>query len=550
MRRWNGWGDEDTSLDLSPRAAWLLEELLGPGTPPRDATLDDVLRGIPAGRLPGRPGIVLDAETRLRHARGQSLPDWVALRSGHPGPVPDGVALPADADDVRRLIGFAATAGAVVVPYGGGTGVVGGLGPFDPTIPTLLVSLERMSGLRSLDRESGLATVGAGSTGPAVEGALAAQGLTLGHFPQSWELSTVGGWVATRSAGQQSIGYGRIEALFAGGRLVAPAGTLDLPPHPASAAGPDLRQLVLGSEGRLGILTDVTLRASPRPELEVALGAFLPGFETGMAVARELARAHLPLSMIRLSTPSETRTTLAMAADRSPVRLLERYLGARGLGSERCLLLVVLTGRRRSVEAGHREVRSIVRARGGIGAPSALGRRWLAERFRAPYLRNTLWEAGYAVDTIETATDWARLPALARSVAATLRGGLADEGERVHAFSHLSHVYPTGSSLYTTFIFRVAPDPELTLGRWSRLKAAVSRAIVEGGGTISHQHGVGADHAAYLASEKGALGMAALAAVAERFDPDGRMNPGRLLVDEHAARGPRRAAAGDRSTGP
>ncbi len=548
MRRWNGWGDEDTTLDLSPRAAWLLEELLGPGTPPRDASIDDALGGIPPGRLPARPGILADPETRLRHARGQSLPDWVALRSGHPGTVPDGVALPADADAVGRLIALAGSVGASVVPYGGGTGVVGGLGPFDPAIPTLLVSLERLSGLRSLDHESGLATFGAGSTGPTVEGALAAQGLTLGHYPQSWELSTVGGWVATRSAGQQSIGYGRIDSLFAGGRLVAPAGMLELPPHPASAAGPDLRQLVLGSEGRLGILTDVTLRAVPRPELEVVLGAFLPGVDAGIAASQELARAHLPISMIRFSTPAETRTTLAMAADRTSVRLLERYLGARGLGSGRCLLLVVLTGRRRVVEAGRREVRSIVRSHRGMGAPGALGRRWMTERFRAPYLRNTLWEAGYAVDTVETATDWARLPALARAVAATLRGGLADEGERVHAFSHLSHVYPTGSSLYSTFIFRVAPDPELTLGRWSRLKAAVSRAIVEGGGTISHQHGVGADHAPYLAAEKGALGLAALRAVADRFDPDGRMNPGRLLTNEPPTAAQRTIGAGDGST--
>lgn len=532
MRRWNGWGDDDTTLDLSPRAAWLLEELLGPGTPPTDATLDDVVRAIPEGRLPGHPDVDADPETRLRRARGQSLPDWVALRSGRPGPVADGVAFPTDAVAVRRLLDYAGAVGASVVPYGGGTGVVGGLGPFDPEVATLQVSLERMAGLRGLDRVSGLATFGAGSTGPVVEGALATEGLTLGHFPQSWELSTVGGWVATRSTGQQAIGYGRIEALFAGGRLEAPAGSLELPPHPASAAGPDLRQLVLGSEGRLGILTDVILRVVPRPEVDVAMAAFLPDVEAGIAAATDLARARLPVSMVRLSTPAETRTTLAMASDRTAVRLLDRYLALRRLGPERCLLLVIVTGRRRLLRSARGEVGSIVRQHRGIGAPGSLGRRWLAERFRSPYLRNTLWEAGYAVDTVETATDWAGLPELARSVVSALRGGLADEGERVHAFSHLSHVYPTGSSLYTTFIFRIAPDPDQTLARWRRLKEAASRAIVAGGATISHQHGVGADHAPWLAAEKGTLGMTALQAVAARFDPDGRMNPGRLLLTE------------------
>jgi alkyldihydroxyacetonephosphate synthase len=529
MRRWNGWGDEDTTLDLPPRAAQLLEELLGPGTSPTDATLADVVRSIPDGRLPGHPDLDTDPETRLRRARGQSLPDWVALRSGRPGPVADGIAFPADPAAVRRLLAYAGAVGASVVPYGGGTGVVGGLGPFDPDVPTLQVSLERMAGLRKLDRISGLASFGAGSTGPVVEGALAAEGLTLGHFPQSWELSTVGGWVATRSTGQQSIGYGRIEALFAGGHLEAPGGSLDLPPHPASAAGPDLRQLVLGSEGRLGILTDVTLRAVPRPELEVALAAFLPDMEAGIAAAMDLARARLPVSMVRLATPAETRTTLAMATDRTAVRLLDRYLALRRRGPDGCLLLVILTGRGRLVRSAKGEVGSIVRQHRGIGAPGALGRRWIAERFRSPYLRNSLWETGYAVDTVETATDWAGLPGLARSVASALRGGLADEDERVHAFSHLSHVYPTGSSLYTTFVFRIAPDPDQTLVRWRRLKEAASRAIVAGGATISHQHGVGADHAPWLAAEKGTLGMTALEAVAGRFDPDGRMNPGRLL---------------------
>jgi alkyldihydroxyacetonephosphate synthase len=204
------------------------------------------------------------------------------------------------------------------------------------------------------------------------------------------------------------------------------------------------------------------------------------------------------------------------------VRLLDTYLSARGLGGYGgCLLVVIVTGRRRAVELAAREVGSIVAEHGGHRPPGGLGRRWLAERFRTPYLRNTLWDAGYAVDTLETA--------LAAGVAKALRTGLLDAGERVHAFSHLSHVYPSGSSLYTTFVFRRAEDPDETLERWRRLKSAASEAIVSGGGTISHQHGVGTDHRPYLAAEKGELGLAALVDVARRFDPDGRMHPGTLL---------------------
>ena len=235
--------------------------------------------------------------------------------------------------------------------------------------------------------------------------------------------------------------------------------------------------------------------------------------------------------MVRLSTPTETRTTLAMSGHPRLVRLLDGYLAARGHGGYHgCLLIVAITGRRRLVDAAAREVRATVGDHGGVVAPGGLGRRWLAERFRAPYLRNGLWDAGYAVDTLETAAPWSTIPPLATAIAKALRTGLLDDGERVHAFSHLSHVYPTGSSLYTTYVFRRAADPDATLARWRRLKAAASEAVVALGGTISHQHGVGTDHAPYLAAEKGVLGLAAIADVARRLDPDGRMNPGKLLI--------------------
>ncbi|HYM84194.1 MAG TPA: FAD-binding oxidoreductase [Candidatus Dormibacteraeota bacterium] len=527
MRRWNGWGDPRVTMAVPSSAATLLARLLGPGDRPTDATLADVVGAVPPSRLPSHRLVEQDPEVRVRHARGQSLPDWIALRSGRLVAIPDGVAFPSTASDVRELLRFARATGADVVPYGGGSSVGGGVDP-RPGAETLTVSLARMSRLERFDAASGLATFGAGAAGPTVEASLGELGWTLGHYPQSWEGSTVGGWVATRSSGQQSLGFGRIEQLFAGGHLEAPAGPLDLPPHPASAAGPDLRQLVLGSEGRLGILTDVVVRATPRPELDVVLARFLPTWDVAVEAARDLSRARLPISMLRLSTPAETATTLAMAARRGGVRLVERYLSLRGLGRGRCLLLVGLTGRRLSVASAAVEMSMVLGGRGAVAVPG-LGRSWKAERFRTPYLRESLWAMGYAVDTLETAAPWSAVEPIARGVATALRGGLAADGERVHAFSHLSHVYPTGSSLYTTYVFRLADDPDATLERWRRLKTAASDAIAAAGGTISQQHGIGTDHRRWLPAEKGELGMAALEAVARRFDPEGIMNPGKLL---------------------
>ncbi len=531
MRRWNGWADEGVEIELPPTAALLLDRRVGPASPPRDADLAGVAANVAASRLAVHPLLSTDAVDRIRHATGQSLPDWVAMRSGRYRAVPDAVGRPTTSEEVRELLGFGAANGATVIPYGGGTSVVGGVSPVDPARPALTVSLEGLAALHRLDDRSGLATFGAGTTGPALEAALAPHGLTLGHSPQSFHRSTVGGWVVTRSAGHQSIGVGRIEALFAGGRLEAPSGTLELPPHPASAAGPDLRQLVLGSEGRFGILTEVTVRAVPAPEADVARSWFVADWGRGLETARALARASLPLSMVRLSSPAETATLLALAG-RSPLTgAAGAYFRARGIGPEPALLIVAARGRRRVVRATLAEAGSIASRVGGVGTIADVGGRWVRNRFRSAGLRDTLWSRGYAVDTLETAVDWATLPALASSVEAALAGALAADGERVHVFSHLSHVYPSGSSLYTTFVLRLAPDPDQTLARWRRLKDAASRAIVDHGATISHQHGVGRDHAQYLVHEKGRLGMDMIEAVRSRLDPARVMNRGVLLAE-------------------
>lgn len=534
MRRWNGWGDDTIQYPLSARALAFLRESVGTATTPRDVTLADVLATIPASRLPRLEGselIRVNEEDRLRHARGQSLPDWVALRSGRIPAFPDGVSYPAAREDVARLLAYAEKADVRVIPYGGGTSVVGHINPQPGDRPVLTINMRRMNRFVRLDTISQLATFGAGISGPELEAQLRARGLTLGHFPQSFEYSTLGGWVVTRSSGQQSLGYGRIENLFAGGTLLAPAGELSMPPFPASAAGPDLRQLALGSEGRLGILADVTVRVTPLPEHEEFHAIFFPDFAEGAAAVRRIVQARLPLSLLRLSTPMETKTTLALAGHERIIGLLETMLGIRGVSEGKCMLLCGFTGRPAAIRDARRETLDIAGEHGGINVGRRFGDQWIEGRFRTPYLRNSLWDLGYAVDTLETATTWELVPAMVERIETALHSALPD-GERVHVFTHLSHVYPQGASVYTTYLFRLAADPEVTLSRWAAMKEAASQAIIAGGGTISHQHGVGRDHAPYLPAEKGMLGIAALESAIAVFDPDGRMNPGVLIAGE------------------
>jgi alkyldihydroxyacetonephosphate synthase len=449
-------------------------------------------------------------------------------------PFPDGVAEPVSSQEVRELLAWAVKENVIVIPYGGGTSVAGHINPLEGSRPVLTLSLARLNTLISLDRESQLATIGAGANGPRVEQLLNAEGYTLGHFPQSFELSTLGGWVVTRSSGQQSLRYGRIEQMFAGGRVETLAGTLDIPTFPASSAGPDLREMVLGSEGRLGVLTEVKVRVSRQAECEEFRAFFLPDWDSASAAIRELVQLRLPLSMLRLSNADETRTQLIMAGHETQIALLDKYLRLRGAGDGRCMMMVGLTGSRATIRFALGRLMQELRRYGGVGTSTLLGSKWAFNRFRSPYLRESLWQLGYAVDTLETAVDWPRVKPALQNIESALRDGLRDEGERVYPFTHLSHLYSQGSSIYTTYVYRVGGSYEETLARWSRLKKAASEAIVAVGGTISHQHGVGRDHAPYLPAEKGVLGMKALEALCHHFDPERRLNPGKLLLDEEA----------------
>ncbi len=532
MKRWNGWGDESIELVVNADALQFLAQRIGAGVVPVDATLEQACSGIPASCLPPHPLVDTSPEARLRSSLGHSLPDWLKMRSGNVGTVTDGVAYPESSEQVRELLDYAQTCGAAVIPMGGGTSVVGHLTVPEGAQAVLTINMSRLCNLINLDPQAQLATFGAGVLGPDLEAQLRAHGYTLGHFPQSFEYSTLGGWVVTRSSGQQSLRYGRIEQMFAGGRIETPTGTLTVATFPASAAGTDLREMVLGSEGRIGILTEATVRVTPLPAQEEFHTIFFPDWDRAQDAVRAMVQAKVPLSMLRLANPVETLTTLTMAGHKSLIGALETYLGWRGCKDQKCLLMLGASGQPAGVRHALKEAHRIARRHQGVAIGQAMGKKWKENRFRNVYLRNALWLKGYAIDTVETACDWTRVKPMMLALESAATHALAQDGEKVHTYTHLSHIYAQGASVYTTFAYRIAGDYAKDLARWRRLKTAVSEAIVANGGTISHQHGVGVDHAPYLEAEKGASGIAAMRSLFHHFDPSGMMNPGKLLPAE------------------
>lgn len=527
MKRWNGWGLAGTRVAVPDPFARLLRSELGPTQAGPKATFEDSVQSVPESRLAGEAGLDTSAETRLKNAVGQSFPDWVHIRSGKVTRFADAVVSPADDQGVQDVLKRAESLGAKVLVRGGGTSVAGHFQLKGIDRPVILLCTDRLNRLLNMDTESGLAEIEGGATGPQVEAALGAHGFMLGHHPQSFELSTLGGWVATRSAGQFASRYGRIEDLFVGGKLMTPKGAIETLSVPASAAGPSLQHLMMGSEGRMGVISRCTVKVRRTPETRTFHGAYLPDPTTAVMALREIAQAELGLSMSRLSLPHETRTSFAMTERLAAVALSKVIRVTQG--RDACLLLYGAAGSPKRVQTALNAAKQIIKKHRGIVIGTAIGKHWYETRFLQPYMRETLWEAGYGTDTAETAVPWNKVEPMVASIRHALCTALNDEGEQIHVFSHLSHVYPHGASIYTTYMFRLADDHEANMERWRKLKAAISIAIMSNGGTISHQHGVGHDHKPYMEAEKGKLGLQALGAAIDAVDPDGLFDTGNLL---------------------
>jgi alkyldihydroxyacetonephosphate synthase len=535
--RWWGWGDAGHPPALPPHALGFLREA-GIATAPRPPVSLAGVR-LPAARLSqsvlstlreivGTHAVRDDHTERVLHAAGKGYPDLVRLRAGDPEDAPDAVVHPGNHDQVRGLLAACTQASVAVVPFGGGTSVVGGVAPLrDGHGGVVTLDMGRMGEVVALDVRSATVTVQAGMRAPALERYLGARGLTLGHFPQSFEYVSLGGCAATRSAGQASTGYGAIEKMVLGLRLAAPAGDVDLAAMPATAAGPGLRQLLVGSEGTLGVIGEIALRLRPAPQESVYEGVFFTDFDAGVEAMRTLAREHATPDVARLSDEQETRMSMALAGGGAKARLGRAYLGLRGYRGG-CLAILGFEGPAEEVAFRRSRALKLVRGCGGLAVGRSPGEAWLRSRFSGPYLRDDLLSLGVMVETLETAAQWSSLRELHRTVAAAIADSLSAGGTPGLVMCHVSHLYETGASLYFTFIASQRHGDEIA--QWRAAKQAASRAIVAGGGTITHHHAVGRDHAPWMIDEIGSAGLAALSAVKAELDPAGIMNPGKLAL--------------------
>ncbi|MFI5683157.1 FAD-binding oxidoreductase [Streptomyces sp. NPDC051636] len=524
---WSGWGDPAKAAPLPETVTGLLRELLG--VKPRPAgplQLDDI--AVPAAPLGsaalqalsaavgGDAHVRTDAETRIRHTRGKSTPDLLRIRAGDVRDVPAAVVLPAGHDDVLAVLRACAENGLAAVPFGGGTSVVGGLAPARRG-PFVALDLRRMNRLLGVDPVSRTATLQTGLRAPHAETLLAEHGFTLGHFPQSYEWATIGGFAAARSSGQASAGYGRFDEMVLGLTLATPEGTLDAGRAPRSAAGPDLRQLILGSEGAFGVITSVTVRVRPLPAVRRYEGWRFASFEEGGAALRRLAQDGPRPTVLRLSDETETLIGLAQPD----------VIGAEGAPRNAgCLAIVGHEGTEEDTARRREQTAAVLRECGGTYAGTEPGERWAHGRYSAPYLRDALLDAGAFAETLETAAFWSRIPELYASVRTALTTTLTEAGTPPLVMCHISHVYENGASLYFTVVSAQGDDP---VAHWAPAKRAAGEAILAAGGTISHHHGVGTDHRDWYVREAGPLGVEALRAVKRRLDPGGLLNPGVLL---------------------
>ncbi|WP_099021929.1 FAD-binding oxidoreductase [Mycolicibacterium palauense] len=528
--KWNAWGDPALAKPLSDGITSLLRQALGVDAEPAPELSPDEVRLRPSrltpqhrgalGEIVGAENIATDAAARLLRAGGKSTLDLLRRAERGEQDAPDAVLAPGSEDEVAAVLAYCSDRRVAVVPFGGGTSVVGGVDPLGDGFEAVIsLDLRRFDRLYALDEISGEAELGAGVTGPAAERLLGARGFSLGHFPQSFQFATIGGFAATRSSGQDSAGYGRIDDMVRGITAVTPAGVLEVGRAPASAAGPDLRELLLGSEGVFGVITRVRLRVHPVPEAARYEAWSFPDFATGADALRAVTQTGTGATVIRLSDEAETGVNLATT----------EQIGEQQITGG-CLAITVFEGSAAHAESRHAETRALLAARGGTSLGEQPARAWEHGRFGAPYLRDSLLAAGALCETLETATSWSNLARLKAAVTEALTAALAESGTPALVLCHISHVYPTGASLYFTVVAaQRGSTPGEVVEQWRRAKAAASDAIVAHGGTITHHHAVGTDHRPWMTAEVGDLGVRVLRAVKETLDPVGILNPGKLI---------------------
>jgi alkyldihydroxyacetonephosphate synthase len=548
--KWWGWGVEGVEFthDDKPELGPFIKQQLGleldrpTVAPPAFAELELAEPALPAAlrealeAAVGAEQVSVEPLDRVVHARGKSVRDLIRQRRGDLPRLPDVVVRPADEEAVTAVLTAALEADAVVIPFGGGSSISGSLEPpADESRPVITLDLGRLDRVLEIDTVSRLARVQAGVFGPALEAQLNARGYTCGHFPDSFTHSTLGGWIATRSSGMQSDRYGDIADITRGLRVVTPHGTLVAQPVPAASNGPSMRELVLGSEGRLGIITEATIQVRRLPQERKILGYLFPSFAAGVAAMREIAESECEVSVTRVSDAPETAFSLATrkrqsTGDRLQWTALTTYLRRR-LGydlAQMCLSFIGFEGSERHVAEQRKAVGTIVKRHGGICVGSGPGALYDQKKFDTPYIRDFLLDRGVPADVSETAMPWSRLTTVYDAANAAGHGAFARLGVQGYLMCHLSHSYHGGACLYFTFAFRPGDGADM-LEQYDVVKRAIQQAFVDNGASLSHHHAVGTEHAPWLEQDISAPGVALLRGLFAGADPGRNLNPGKIV---------------------
>jgi len=559
FQKWWGWGDEAAkpyAVADKPKFPTFAMENLGVDilskeleTPSFDgldvpaSQLRDDLRAKLVEAI-GEQYVATDDEVRVIHAFGKGVRDLVRVRRGQLDRIPDVVVYPADEAQVRAVMDAVLEADAVVIPYGGGSNIVAALEPEKgEQRQVVTVNMGRMGKVLEIDEHSCLARIEAGALGPDMEEQLNKQGWTLGHFPDSFMWSTVGGWIATRSTGSQSDKYGDIADMTRGVRMVMPAApdsaertdVLVLHPLPSYSSGPSVREMVLGSEGRLGIITEAWMQVHKLAEVREIQAYFYPTYEDGLRAAEAIAHSDAEPMMLRVSDAAETQFSMANGKKSSKVshymnQAVQRMMLAKGWDLDKiCISFVGFEGSATHVRYTKSVVSKIVKAHGGLGVGKGPGTLFDQKKYDIPYIRDFLLNIGIPADVSETATPWSRAEEIHTKTVAAAEKAFAETGHRGFIMCHVSHSYHAGACQY--FTFAVADGSETSMDTYDHVKRAVQQSFIDCGGTVSHHHGVGEEHSPWIDQDISPAGVHMQRKLFEGVDPGRNLNPGKIVHD-------------------
>jgi len=473
-----------------------------------------------------------DAVLRLKKSSGKSCPDLLNALNNVPFAIPDGVAFPKNHEEVSAFLRVASENIIQVIPFGGGSNVVRAFNLPDGNIqPRIVLDLADMNNLIQIDKYNHTATFQCGIYGPALEEILNVQGFTMGHFPQSFQYSTLGGWIVTRSAGQESSAYGRIEDIMISLKAATPAGTISTSKYEGDAEGINIKGLFLGSEGVLGVVTEATVRIHPLPKNKRWYVGIFPSFESGVGMMRELIQEGIHPSLVRFSDEVETNFFSFLSVENSKLKtsLQNIFFKLKGL-KHPSVMMIRFDGEEESCN-NKRIAKKIARKHGGVYVGESIGKKWELNRFTTPYLREDLMERGILIDTFETVVHWDKLNSLRIKLQNRFHASDAFHKDKGILLAHVSHVYNSCACIY--FTYQTIRNRGKDYEQWKELKTIANDVLFEEGAAVSHHHSVGIDHQKPYLLKTDELTKTILRTIKQKVDPNHILNPGKLFDEQN-----------------